>query len=198
VTGFLRPSQAGQVSVNANPLVQEEVFIEGRDVFLGSYDPLTSSGSDQERLQHVTQILAEGLGLSEERRDWCLSRRVPELVSGPQAVKIGRVNLPVLALPPSSLTNSRPFALTKPALLLLEKLAVCVHHSEPVLLVGETGTGKTSAVGKLAQLTGKKLVSLNLSNQTEVEELIGGWKPVDEQVEANCEPHTLIKACELD
>ena len=44
---------------------------------------------------------------------------------------------------------------TRHALVLMERLAVCVHHYEPVLLVGETGTGKTSAVQHLARLTGR-------------------------------------------
>ena len=47
------------------------------------------------------------------------------------------------------------FAHTQPALSLVERIAACVHHKEPVLLVGETGTGKTSAVQYLAQQIGK-------------------------------------------
>ncbi len=41
---------------------------------------------------------------------------------------------------------------------LLEKISVCVQLSEPVLLVGETGTGKTTVVQYLADLLGQKLV----------------------------------------
>ena len=50
-------------------------------------------------------------------------------------------------------TNSR-FAFTRQSSALLEKIAVCVNHEEPVLLVGETGTGKTSVVQYIAQQTG--------------------------------------------
>ena len=46
-------------------------------------------------------------------------------------------------------------AYTRPAALLLEQLAACVEKSESVLLVGETGTGKTSTVQHLAALTGE-------------------------------------------
>lgn len=46
------------------------------------------------------------------------------------------------------------FAATRPSSVLLEQLAVCVSQGEPVLLVGETGTGKTSAVQHLARATG--------------------------------------------
>ena len=38
---------------------------------------------------------------------------------------------------------------------LLERVAVSVSNNEPVLLVGETGVGKTSSVQYLAQQLGK-------------------------------------------
>lgn len=40
--------------------------------------------------------------------------------------------------------------------MLLEQVAVCVAKGEPVLLVGETGTGKTSTVQHLAGVTGER------------------------------------------
>lgn len=46
------------------------------------------------------------------------------------------------------------FAATRPSSVLMEQLAVCVSKGEPVLLVGETGTGKTSTVQYLAHITG--------------------------------------------
>ena len=48
------------------------------------------------------------------------------------------------------------FAFTRQSVVLLEKVSVCVSKNEPVLLVGETGTGKTSSVQYLAQQTGRK------------------------------------------
>ena len=44
---------------------------------------------------------------------------------------------------------------TQSSLSLLEKVCRCVQMSEPVLLVGETGVGKTAAVNYLAQITGE-------------------------------------------
>ena len=49
----------------------------------------------------------------------------------------------------------RLFAHTQSSLALLERVAVCVARSEPVLLVGETGVGKTATISHLARLTGK-------------------------------------------
>ena len=51
--------------------------------------------------------------------------------------------------------------------------------NEPLLLVGETGTGKTTAVQELAALMGKKLHVLNMNQNTDSADLLGGFKPVD-------------------
>ena len=51
--------------------------------------------------------------------------------------------------------------------------------NEPVLLVGETGTGKTTAVQEVARLLGKKLHVLNMNQNTDSADLLGGFKPVD-------------------
>lgn len=51
--------------------------------------------------------------------------------------------------------DSQTFAATRPSAVLLEQLAVCVAKGEPVLLVGETGTGKTSTVQHLTRVTGE-------------------------------------------
>ncbi|GFS38685.1 midasin [Nephila pilipes] len=71
------------------------------------------------------------------------------------------------------------FAQTKQSLILLEKVAACVYHKEPVLLVGETGTGKTSIVQQLAEMTNQKLTVVNMSQQSDSIDLIGGYKPID-------------------
>lgn len=70
------------------------------------------------------------------------------------------------------------FAMTKYSLRLLERVAVCVSRNEPVLLVGETGTGKTTSVQELADILGKRLTVQNLSLSTDVSDLLGGYRPV--------------------
>ncbi|KAH6978698.1 hypothetical protein EDB82DRAFT_546712 [Fusarium venenatum] len=62
--------------------------------------------------------------------------------------------------------SKRPFASTAHAKRLLEQIAVAVKLNEAVLLVGETGIGKTTV-----------LVAVNLSQQSEVGDLLGGFKP---------------------
>ena len=51
---------------------------------------------------------------------------------------------------------------------------MCIKMNEPALIVGETGVGKTSAIQFLAQSTGHELVAVNLNQQTESCDLIGG------------------------
>ncbi len=74
------------------------------------------------------------------------------------------------------------FAHTKQSLTLLERLAHCLGMGEPALLVGETGTGKTSVVQYLADQLDQKLVVQNLSQQTDSSDLLGGFKPVEMRI----------------
>ena len=73
----------------------------------------------------------------------------------------------------------RNFAETHHALRFMESVAVCVSANEPALLVGETGCGKTTLVQRLASLTGRQLIVLNLSLQTDSTDLLGGYKPLE-------------------
>lgn len=66
------------------------------------------------------------------------------------------------------------FAQTRPAACLLERVSACVSLQEPILLVGETGTGKTSCLQLLAQHTRHKLVVINMNQQSDSADLLGG------------------------
>ncbi|KJH53347.1 ATPase family protein [Dictyocaulus viviparus] len=57
---------------------------------------------------------------------------------------------------------------------LLERLAVCVQNREPVLLVGETGIGKTYVVQSLATILNVTLKVVNLCPSSDAAELISG------------------------
>ena len=81
------------------------------------------------------------------------------------------------------------YTLTGSATRLLERVAVAVQVSEPVLLVGETGVGKTSAVQALSKDLGAPLRVVNLSHQSDSADLLGGFKPV----EPKSRVHDLIK-----
>ena len=53
---------------------------------------------------------------------------------------------------------------------------------KPILLEGSPGVGKTSLISNLALLTGRRLVRINLSEQTDLSDLFGADLPVEEDV----------------
>lgn len=56
--------------------------------------------------------------------------------------------------------SRKPFVEIRSSLHVLERIACAVKYNEPVLLVGETGTGKTTLVQNLALRLGQKLTVL--------------------------------------
>ncbi|KAG6810904.1 hypothetical protein H0H92_009865 [Tricholoma furcatifolium] len=173
-------------SIFPNPTLREDIYLEARDVFFGA-GSLTASA--RAHTESIAQIIADHLGLDPERRTWILNGRVPEFglekdVNGTvTAVRVARTYLPARATKLGiSQAPTRPFAMHKPAVVLLSRIATAVALSEPVLLTGETGTGKTSVVTHLSSLLRRPLISLNLSHQTESSDLLGGFKPVDARI----------------
>jgi midasin len=200
IKGLLAKNQALS-SVSQNPVLQEQIFLEGFDLFLASSENLMIESDDLTSNIDLAaaQALGKHLDLNSERSTYCVCRRIPDFIppshknrSGSSAksktyVTIGRTKHIIDGSHTTlSSSDSRPFALTKSTLVLLERLAVCMRSSEPTLLVGETGTGKTTVVSYLAKLLGKKLISLNLSNQSEASDLLGGFKPLDSNEDAKC------------
>ncbi|KAF9220907.1 hypothetical protein BS17DRAFT_290054 [Gyrodon lividus] len=175
-------------SLFPNLMFREEIFVEARDVFFGA-GALTAPA--QALSDRIAALIGDHLGLDVEHRQWVVNGRAPSFdeekdVNGDiVSVHVGRVRLLARPSKPMFLTvPTRPFALHKPALCLLSRIATAISFCEPVLLTGETGTGKTSAITHLAFLLRRPLVSLNLSHQTESSDLLGGFKPVDARVPA--------------
>ena len=174
------------VSVFPNPTLREAMFLEARDVFFGAGSLTTASHT---RTTAIAAIVAEHLGLTEEKCDWLLSQHVPEVVNEMDSngrttgLRLGRIGLSVqttksdISLPPI-----RPFVIHRPAAILMSRIATCISMGEPVLLTGETGTGKTSVITHLASLLRHPLISVNLSQQTESSDLLGSYKPIDARV----------------
>ncbi|GJE88492.1 midasin [Phanerochaete sordida] len=176
------------VALFPNSVIREDIFAECRDVFFGAG---ATTAAARQHLDLISATIAEQLGLSAERRDWVLRGRIPELsidkdVNGSvTSVRVGNTRLLPSSTPEHSLPVTRPFAMHKPAISLLSRIATAISLNEPILLTGETGTGKTSVVTHLASLLRKPLISLNLSNQTESSDIVGGFKPVDARVPAS-------------
>lgn len=98
-----------------------------------------------------------------------------EYIHANRRLKLGRVNL---QLEQQSLPN-REIVHTQYSLRVLEKLLMGITLDEPLLLVSETGCGKTTLVQYLASLLNKKLYVFNMSLGSDVADLVGGFKPVD-------------------
>ncbi|WFC97593.1 hypothetical protein MYAM1_000308 [Malassezia yamatoensis] len=168
-------------SIFANPLVQESVFMDACDLFFAALNDDTSLNDSLVAFIHsLLMTLADTLHVSWERAQWICNQRAPELVLSSSAstssCRLGRVPLPRSA---AKAQPSARYALTKPTLGLLERVTECVRQTEPILLVGETGTGKTSMVQYLASLYATPLTVINMSQQTESADLLGTYKPLD-------------------
>ncbi|KZV82948.1 hypothetical protein EXIGLDRAFT_754664 [Exidia glandulosa HHB12029] len=168
-----------------HPSTREELFLEARDVFFGT-GAVTASAVT--RNAELARLVAEALELSSERTAWLLESYTPVLDNDKDAngltlaLRVGRTRLPARSPPLAKIEASSPFAIHRPALVLLSRIATAVALNEPVLLTGETGTGKTTLVAHVASRLGRRLVALNLSNQSEAADLVGGFKPVDARV----------------
>ncbi|KAI8805304.1 P-loop containing nucleoside triphosphate hydrolase protein, partial [Cladochytrium replicatum] len=149
---------------------REQMFREAVDTFAGMIGKRNIRDA-------VIMQLGLALGVSQHRVEFYLDSFNPKVDLND--LTFGRVQLGNLRSKKNQTENDRPFAMTIGAVRLLERLAVCVHLKEPVLLVGETGTGKTTCVQNLASVLGRKLVVLNLSQQSDSSDLLGGFRPVD-------------------
>lgn len=93
-------------------------------------------------------------------------------------LKLGRVTLQLEQQP----LPNKQIVHTQYSLRILEKLLVGITLDESLLLVSETGCGKTTLVQHLAEVMGKKLHVFNMSLGSDVTDLVGGFKPVNCQV----------------
>jgi len=148
----------------------DDVFLEAIDCFAAMIPSLPSRTL-------IIENIGTQMGFPSERIRLYLENHAPTFTQESSSLRIGRITIP--RKPGSSRRNARPFAYTGHAKRLVEQLAVAVQHREPLLLVGETGTGKTTIVQHLADLLHHRLVVVNVSQQTESSDLLGGYKPVD-------------------
>ncbi|KAI1505402.1 P-loop containing nucleoside triphosphate hydrolase protein [Biscogniauxia marginata] len=148
------------------------IFMEALDCFCGSL-------AKQDAKAILVNYIAEEMHLPKQLMEHYLQSHVPQIEESPGNFKIGRVMLTRRRHANRVTKPKKPFASTNHARRLLEQIAVAVKLREPMLLVGETGIGKTTVVQQLAETLGHKLVAVNLSQQSEAGDLLGGFKPVN-------------------
>ncbi|KAH7267432.1 uncharacterized protein BKA55DRAFT_660069 [Fusarium redolens] len=131
-------------------------------------EPITKTTSDQMFLEAVDCFLivaiAEEMQLPKELAEHYFTTHIPNLNESDNQFSIGRAVLRKKKQSNRVQKSKRPFASTAHAKKLLEQIAVAVKLNEPVLL-------------QLAESLGHKLVAVNLSQQSEVGDLLGGFKP---------------------
>ncbi|XP_038203305.1 midasin isoform X1 [Arvicola amphibius] len=153
------------------------------NVFQEALDCFTAMLSEQAKKLKMAEIIGSKLNISKKKAEFFCKLYKPEIVINELDVQVGRVRLLRKQSEAVHIQKKKPtFAATRPSSVLLEQLAVCVSQGEPVLLVGETGTGKTSAVQHLAHATGHCLRVVNMNQQSDTADLLGGFKPVDHKL----------------
>ncbi|KAI9487690.1 MAG: hypothetical protein EXX96DRAFT_514297 [Benjaminiella poitrasii] len=163
--------------------LRQDLFSEANDCFCGMIP-------DYNVWMTVLETVGQPLQISSELVRNYVDQYKPTLEANESVIRIGRVNLSSIAASGKQKQQQalikrekkRPFATTSHALRLMERIAVCIHLNEPVLLVGETGTGKTTVVQHLADMIHQNLIVVNLSQQSDSSDLLGGFKPVDGKV----------------
>src|SRR5262249_15846208 len=122
--------------------IREIAVKEALDVYISPSQHQTLSDARCALLASMWQISPERLDLLRKNR--------PQLESTETSCFVGRSSVPVNSNPktltPPLSTLRDVFVPTTRSLGLLEWLSVAVQHVEPVLLVGETGGGKTSTI----------------------------------------------------
>lgn len=153
--------------------VADDIFSEAVDCFACAF-----SGAEAKRL--VVEVIGRELSVPPERVTMYLQSHTPNYVESAGSIAVGRASMP--KHDQSRRRQKRPFAMTGHASRLMEQLIVCCNLREPVLLVGETGTGKTTIIQQLAASVGQTLIAINMSQQTESGDLLGGYKPIDSKL----------------
>lgn len=120
--------------------------------------------------------ISRELGIVSEKADYFLTTHKPTLVVGENCLKTSRVSV---GRNRSQIVGNARFCFTRLAANLLERTMCCVSLREPVLFVGETGTGKTTTVQYLADMIGQKLIVINMNQQSDSADLLGGFKPIE-------------------
>ncbi|KAF7800661.1 midasin [Senna tora] len=157
-------------------------FITPRDLFRWA-DRYRRFGKSYEDLAKDGYYL-----LAERLRDDNEKSVVQEVLEKHLRVKLNRNNIYDQGKHPSNLfagaggsESLESFIFTKSMLRLYFLVERCYELREPVLLVGETGGGKTTVCQLLSACLQLKLHILNCHQYTETSDFIGGFRPIRER-----------------
>lgn len=151
------------------------------NIFAEAVDCFGSAITEYSALLPIISTIGEILEIPTSRINLFLNKHVPNFQNDDEALVVGRAKLIKVASDKALFANKKgsSFARTNHSLRLMEQIGVSIDMAEPVLLVGETGTGKTTVVQQMAKLMNKNITVINVSQQTESGDLLGGFKPVN-------------------
>ncbi|GAV27477.1 hypothetical protein PMKS-000945 [Pichia membranifaciens] len=168
---------------SADDLIHDDVF---DTIFQEAIACFTSAIVERDPIECLIKEIGSILEIPTSRINLQLSRHVPVIDNFDDALKVGRAYMKKHTMiglnryqHKVAIGNITSFATTNHSARLMEEVGVAISMCEPLLLVGETGTGKTTVVQQMAKLLNKKLIVINLSQQTEVGDLLGGFKPIN-------------------
>lgn len=171
--------QRGIVSCDQplDTVLYDYIFAEAVDCFTGFL-------STFEARKYLVDAIGECLDIPSHQVNLFLQNHIPYFAETDSNVIVGRAQVSKNQMVSKSkarqsAAQKAKFANTNHSLRLLEQIGVSVSMKEPTLLVGETGTGKTTVVQYLASLLNKDITVINVSQQTESGDLLGGYKPID-------------------
>ncbi|KAJ8717968.1 hypothetical protein PYW07_005898 [Mythimna separata] len=151
-------------------------------VLQDALDIFTCSVSSPEHRLELAKKVGLCLGIVETKSEFYCKHYKPNVSLTATCLEVGRSKVPRVEKSLETIdfdSKQAVFSFTRQSACLLERIACCVTSNEPVLLVGETGTGKTSSVQYIAKQTGHKLIVINMNQQSDSADLLGGYKPVD-------------------
>uniref|UniRef100_A0A8C5QIK7 Midasin n=1 Tax=Leptobrachium leishanense TaxID=445787 RepID=A0A8C5QIK7_9ANUR len=153
------------------------------NIFHEALDCFTAMLSKPAARLKMAEVIGSKLNIGKQKAEFYCQLYKPDVTVRDLHVTVGRTE--VIRKQVETIHIHRVkinFAATRPSSLLIEQLAVCVNKGEPVLLVGETGTGKTSTVQYLSHIAGQRLRIVNMNQQSDTADLLGGYKPVDHKL----------------
>ncbi|GME79354.1 unnamed protein product [Ambrosiozyma monospora] len=138
-----------QILKNANiqspdDMIEDEVF---DSIFQEAVDCFTSSIVELAPIEAIVKEIGESLEIPTSRINLHLTKHVPGFEDMGESIKVGRAHLQkhlISGLKQKRTVapgNTTSFARTNHSLRLMEKVGVGIFMNEPLLLVGETGTG---------------------------------------------------------
>lgn len=154
-----------------------DITVEFDETFPGGHNgtgPVTGrddhcyhgQASQLELIEETAKVSFEAEGEEEKIPDDIIEEKTPS--KGFSVSK--RVSLPIRKGKVSFVPDSEEFLDQRP---LLEKISLAINMKMPVLLIGETGTGKTSLVRYLASKTNNGFRRVNHNGGTTVDEIQG-------------------------